>query len=135
MKCSFLLPLLVCAYPRSPIPSPNFIDPTGTYLLKGDVERNNIVGHFGEIIVRLLDSRTVAFCLYINNGYPEYASAAILDTLGYSDDIMHYRPSNDSTCSLVLSFHERDVELMEVFIDPHSGCGFTPGILTPAVFD
>lgn len=136
MKCPFLLPLLlVCAYPRSRYPSPNFIDPTGTYLLKGVVRRNNIIGHFGEIRVRMLDPRTVAFCLYINKGYPEYASAAILDTLAYADDIMHYRPANDSTCSLVLSFHPREVELMEVFMDPHSGCGFAPGVMAPAVFD
>jgi hypothetical protein len=136
MKCLFLLPvLLICADPPSRSLSPAFIDPTGTYLLKGVVKRNNIVGHFGEIRVRLLDPRTIAFCLYINNGYPQYASAAILDTLAYADDIMHYRPGNDSTCSLVLSFHERTVELMEVFLDPHSGCGFAPGVLAPAIFD
>ena len=136
MKCLFLLPLLViCTSPQYRHLSPTLIDPTGTYLLKGLVKRNNIIGHFGEIRVRLLDDRTVAFCLYINNGYPQYASAAILDTLAYADDIVHYRPGNDSTCSLVLSFHERTVELMEVFLDPRSGCGFAPGVMAPAIFD
>ena len=51
-----------------------FIDPTGTYLLKGEVKKNKIVGHSGEFRVRLLNANTVAMCLYLNKGEPGYES-------------------------------------------------------------
>jgi hypothetical protein len=115
-----------------PDKAPTFIDPTGTYILKGDVKKNNITGHFGELRVRLLDSQTVAFCFYLSSGYPDYKAAAILDTLQYADNSIHYQPKADSTCFFVLTFSARSVELMTVFSDPGSGCGFAPGAIVPA---
>ena len=109
-----------------------FINPTGTYILKGDVKKNNITGHFGELRVRLLDSQTVAFCFYLSSGFPDYAAAAMLDTLRYEDNSIHCRPGRDSTCSLILYFSARSVELMKVFTDPATGCGFAPGVIVPA---
>jgi hypothetical protein len=109
-----------------------FINPTGTYILKGDVKKNNITGHFGELRVRLLDSQTVAFCFFLSSGYPGYAAATMLDTLQYEEDnSIHYRPKRDSTCSLVLIFSARSVELMTVFTDPATSCGFAPGSIVP----
>ena len=112
-----------------------FIDPTGTYILKGDVKKNNITGHFGELRVRLLDSETVAFCLYLSSGYPDYKAATILDTLRYEENCIHYQPKVDSTCFLVLTFTARSVELMKVLSDPGSGCGFAKGVIVPATLD
>jgi hypothetical protein len=136
MRSVFLLSFLALyAQPHSPVDAATFINPTGTYLLKGEIRKNNITGHFGEIRVRLLDSQTVAFCFYISSGYPDYASGAAIDTLQYEDNnVVHYRPARDSTCFLVLTFGVRSVEIMEVLTDPHSGCGFSPGILVPATF-
>lgn len=134
MKSIFLLPLLVLHAPQALVSALPFINPTGTYLLKGEIKKNNITGHFGEIRVHLLDSQTVAFCLYISNGYPDYTSAAILDTLQYEENAVHYRPAHDSTCSLILTFSFRSVDIMKVTTDPYSGCGFKPGIDIPATF-
>lgn len=133
MKALSLLSfLLFCIQPKHPsADAPNFIDPTGTYTLKGNVKNNNITGHFGELRVHLLDSQTVAFCFYLSSGYPNYAAATILDTLEYNNNLIKFRPKGDSSCSLILMFSARSVELMKVYHDPSTGCGFTPGIIVP----
>jgi hypothetical protein len=134
MKGSFLLPLLLLGvFPRSV--APPFIDPTGTYILKGEVRKNKITGHSGEIRARLLDQHKVALCLYMNNGYPDYASGAMIDTLDYEEDRTFYQPAHDSSCFLIFIFRFRTVEIMEVYSDPHSGCGFQQGIMIPATFE
>jgi hypothetical protein len=134
MKSLFLLPLLLLGvFPKSV--TPPFVDPTGTYILKGEVKKNRITGHSGEIRARLLDQHKVAFCLYMNNGYPEYASGAMIDTLNYEGDRTYYHPANDSSCFIVFIFKSSSVELMEVYSDPHSGCGFPQGIMIPSIFD
>ena len=69
MKNWLYLPLLLISG-SLPVGSPDFINPTGIYLLKGEVKNNKIIGHSGELRVRLLDSITVAICLYLSKGYP-----------------------------------------------------------------
>ena len=133
MKSLFLL-LLCCLRLPSPNDEPAFIDPTGTYVLRGDVKKNNITGHYGEIRVRLLDKRTAAFCFYINNGYPNFASGAFLDTVGYEDNAFLFRPAKDSGCALILTFRVQYVDIMEVLKDPRSGCGLAPGVMKAATF-
>lgn len=132
MKSLFLLLLL-----NAPLKgiSPSFIDPTGTYILKGEVKKNKIVGHYGELRVRLLDPGTAAFCFYFNNGYPKYASIAMMDTLQYEENRMLYRITKDSSCSLMLLFNAHDVELIEVYRNPEnmSGCG--SDVLIPVNID
>jgi hypothetical protein len=132
MKSLFLLLLL-----NAPLrgKSPSFIDPTGTYILKGEIKKNRIVGHYGELRVRLLSPGTAAFCFYLNNGYPNYASVALMDTSIYEDNHLMYKLSKDTTCTLILLFNVHDVELMEIYSDPQNGCGYGPGLLIPAVFD
>lgn len=130
------LSLLLIIFLYSLIPGvPTFINPTGTYILKGEIKKNNIIGPYGELRVRLLDSQTVAFCFYLSRGYPDYTAAAIIDTLKYEDNAIHYQPKLDSACFLVLTFGARSVELMKVYSDSHSGCGFTPGVIVPVTFD
>ena len=133
MKSLFLM-LLCFVHPPFPKEEPSFIDPTGTYILRGDIKNNNIVGHYGEMRVRLLDRRTAAFCFYINNGYPNFASGAALDTLIYDDNRLQFRPARDSGCFLVLTFSLKSVEIMEVYGNPRSGCGFAPGVMDAATF-
>lgn len=115
--------------------SPTFINPTGTYLLKGKVNKSRIVGSFGELRVHLLDSGTIALTFYLNKGYPGYESGALLDTLHYKENFAIYRPMNDSTCAIHFSFEYWSVSVSEELSDPHSGCGFRPGVMVAAVFD
>jgi len=60
----FLSLFLLSGRPRGD--SPDFINPTGTYILKGEVKNARIIGHYGEIRVQLLDSGTIALCFYVN---------------------------------------------------------------------
>src|SRR5580700_2928717 len=79
----------------------SFIDPTGTYILKGTVKKNTIIGHSGEIRVKLLQLNRIALCFYINSGYPDYASGAFMDTLVYEDNLAKYNPVQDRACSIL----------------------------------
>jgi hypothetical protein len=133
MKNLFLL-LLCCAHLPLLKDEPAFIDPTGTYVLRGDVKKNNITGHHGEIRVRLLNKKTAAFCFYISNGYPKFLSGAFLDTVDYEDNRFLFRPAKDSGCALILTFSLRDVDIMEVLYDPRSACGLAPGVMEAATF-
>lgn len=111
----------------------DYVNPTGTYLLKGEVRNSQIVGHYGELRVRLLDSGKIALALYLNKGYPGYESGSFVDTLGYGDNRAVYTPGTDSSCSIVFSFELRAVEISQIVSNPRSGCGFRPGVLEPEV--
>ena len=112
-----------------------FIDPTGTYLLKGEVKKNKIVGRSGELRVRLLNENTVAMCLYVNKGDPGYESGFLLDTLHYEDNRFIYIPTDDASCAIYFLFKPRSVEIDRVSSNPLVECGFRPGVLEPSVFD
>ncbi len=111
-----------------------FVNPTGTYLLKGEVQDSKIIGHYGELRVRLLDSGTIALSFYVNEGYPNYEFGSLMDTIHYEDNRANYKPANDSACAIYFAFELRSVEIFQVLTDPHSGCGFRPGVIIPAVF-
>jgi len=128
--------LLLCVHSHvPPIHVSTFINPTGTYILKGNVKKNNITGHFGELRVNMLDSQTVAFCFYLSTGYPDYSVASMMDTLHYEDNCIHLQPKRDSTCALVLTFAARSVDLMTIYKDPATSCGFAPGVIVPATLN
>ncbi|MBS1661619.1 MAG: hypothetical protein JST68_11290 [Bacteroidetes bacterium] len=133
MKSFIFLPLLVLTG-FIPGKSSSFINPTGTYRLKGVVKNNKVTGHSGELRVRLLDENTVALCFYINAGYPGYQSGSVLDTLSYEENKVEYRPVKDTGCSVYFYFDLRKVNLLQVMSDPRSGCGFDPGAFAPLVF-
>lgn len=133
MKSFLLLPLLALTG-LVPGKVPSFVDPTGTYRLKGIVKNNKVTGHSGEIRVRLLDEHTVALCFYMNSGYPGYKSGSLLDTLGYEENRVAYTPSQDTSCSINFYFEQQKVNLLQVMSDPRSGCGFDPGVFAPVSF-
>src|SRR5450755_2368449 len=82
-----------------------FIDPTGTYILKGATTKNKVVGHSGEIRIKLLGKDRVAMCFYINKGSPGYESGSFLDTLSYNDDNEAvYTPAADPGCAFLFYF-------------------------------
>ena len=112
----------------------SFLDPTGTYRLRGTVKNNRTIGHSGELRARLLNEHTVAICFYINAGYPGYRSGALLDTVTYDDGEAEYHPPQDSSCEIHFYFEPQKVRLMEVMSDPRSGCGFAPGVFVPVAF-
>jgi hypothetical protein len=134
MKSLFLLSFLLLCRVLS-MSGQNFIDPTGTYLLKGEVKNGRIVGHSGELRVRLLNAGMVAMCLYLNKGYPGYESGFVLDTLQYAYNRFIYTPAGDSSCSIYFAFEQRTVEIFQSLTDPHAGCGFAPGVLIAAFFE
>lgn len=134
MKSLFYMPFLLLSTSYL-TDRPIFIDPTGTYLLKGEVKKNKIVGRSGELRVRLLNETTVAMCLYVNKGDPGYESGFILDTLHYEDNRFIYTPTNDTSCAIYFLFTIKSVEIDRVSSNPRVECGFRPGVLEPSIFD
>jgi hypothetical protein len=115
-------------------PLPDFIDPTGTYILMGTIKKNRITGHSGEIRVQLLDSHRIALCFYINKGYPGYESGSFMDTLPYDGSTTRYTPGKDSSCTILFYFRRKKVEIAETYSNPGAGCGFGNGVLISTVF-
>jgi hypothetical protein len=114
---------------------PSFLDPTGTYILKGEVKNNKIISHYGELRVQLLNSHAVALCFYINNGYPDYDHGSMLDTLRYEDQQAIYTPPGDSSCSIFFEFDFNSAKVSVAHRELHSACGFHPGVLVPALLE
>ncbi|HEY4336192.1 MAG TPA: hypothetical protein VGM89_09850 [Puia sp.] len=110
-----------------------FINPTGTYTLKGEVHDNKVVSHSGEIRVKLLHPQLLTLCFFIDKGYPGYESGAFLDTLQYEENSAVYA-SRDSGCMLRFYFKPTGVELIHIFSQNAGDCGFPPGVLTGAFF-
>jgi hypothetical protein len=144
MKSLFLLFIFMGSQPGEPAigfiapavsGAPTFIDPTGTYILKGATEKNKVVGHSGEIRVKLLGQDRVAMCFYINSGYPGYKSGSFLDTLLYNDENEAvYTPPADPGCAFLFYFRATSAETIQVYSDPGSGCGFGKGVMISALF-
>jgi hypothetical protein len=123
---------------RPPVPasgSTTFIDPTGTYILKGVVSKNVIKGHFGELRVKLLTNTRTAICFYLNSGYPDYRVGSFLDTLLYDEDHLQYNPTGAGDCLLYFYFKPQSAELQQSYSDPNSSCGFARGVIISTVFN
>jgi hypothetical protein len=125
---SFFLPGLLAADNNQ-----TFINPTGTYILKGEVKDNKVISHSGEIRVKLLRPEQLALCFYIDKGYPGYESGSFWDTLDYEDNQAVFR-ATDTGCILRFNFKRNGVELVHIFSQAGSDCGFSPGVLTGAFF-
>ncbi|HXD79086.1 MAG TPA: hypothetical protein VN616_14815 [Puia sp.] len=132
MRSIFLLPLIP-AVAGIFTADQEYVNPTGTYVLKGEIRNSRIVGHYGELRARLIDSNTVALAFYLNKGYPGYESGAFLDTLRYDDNRAVFRPRADSSCAFYFSFDPHAVEVDKGSSDPNSGCGFSLGVIIPAI--
>jgi len=113
---------------------PEFIDPTGTYILKGVIEKNVIKSHYGELRVKLLNRQLAAVCFYINTGYPDYKSGSFLDTLPYEEDHLQYKPPGKDDCSLFFYFGPQAAEIQQAYADPHSSCGFAKDVIISTFF-
>ena len=111
-----------------------FIDPTGTYILKGDVKKNHILNHSRKIRVKLIDPHRVAMSFYINKGYPGYESGSFIDTLVYDENMARYSPASDPDCSILFAFGPTSAEIQQVYSNPNCNCGFGKGILISTFF-
>ena len=136
MRRLFIIPIaLLCQALLCSGVTREFIDPTGTYTLTGHVRKNQVKGHSGEIRVELLDSSRVAISCYINKGYPNYEAGSIIDTVAYDENVARYQPSCDSTCTIIFHFYPKTVELLGLYSNPRTSCGFASGVMTAAVFE
>ncbi len=59
MRRLLFIPLMVLSG-FVPGKTSSFLNPTGTYILKGKVKNNRVTGHSGELRVRLLDDHKIA---------------------------------------------------------------------------
>lgn len=131
-----LLILIIGGYSFIPtVSSPKFIDPTGTYILKGETRKNRIVSHSGEIRIKLLDSQTVAMSFFICKGYPGYEKGSFVDTLAYENNRVLYHPAQDGGCTVSFWFDGESASTEQYFTDPTSPCGFAKGVMIAASFE
>jgi hypothetical protein len=112
-----------------------FVNPTGTYILKGLVEKNVITSHHGEIRAKLLQKDKLVLCFYLNKGYPGFESASFIDTLTYHDNQARYIPPGDTTCNIVYLFTGVSANVTLIYSNPQCTCGFAKGVIAPAVFE
>jgi hypothetical protein len=112
-----------------------FVDPTGTYVLKGEITKNKIMGHSGEIRVKLLESSKVAVSFYINKGYPDYAAGSFTDTLLYRENEARWTPSAFPDYTILIAFKPRAAETMQLFDGEEPRSSFGQGVMVSAVFE
>jgi hypothetical protein len=106
-----------------------FINPTGTYVLKGEVYKGEIKGNYGEIRVKLLDNSFLAIAMYSNKGFPDYTSASFTDTVVYADNKAVHISKSDPSCQLVFAFETEGLNINQIYTDPGSTCGFGKGVI------
>lgn len=105
------------------------LNPTGTYILKGENQKGEIKGNFAEIRVKMLDESRLAVSFYSNKGYPEYTSGSFTDTLNYLENKAIHYSKLDTACQIVFEFEVEGLSLTQVYSDPKSTCGFEKGVL------
>ena len=111
------------------------IDPTGTYILKGKLEKNIIKGHNGEIRAKLLSENKLLLSFYLNNGYPNFDSAFFTDSFYYFDNRISYHSPTDTDCIISFEFNENSIQIFFVHSELECKCGFSKGIIIPATFE
>jgi hypothetical protein len=113
----------------------NFIDPTGTYILKGEKQRNEILGNFAEIRIKLLTDSLLAFTMYCNKGYPDYTGGWLTDTISYFDNRAIHFSKIDASCQIQFDFGNDRMHIKTVYTNPSSTCGFEKGVLPLGYID
>lgn len=135
--------MIVCGF-TSPIeaqvlskvhPKKKFINPTGTYILKGKQKGNETYGYFGHVYVQYLGKQKVIVKFYLCKGYMSYSSGSFYDTLHYQNNTTVYRPTEyDSTCKVIFTFYPNRVVVEEQTANFNNGCGFGHGVVANSVF-
>jgi hypothetical protein len=133
---NILLILVITGFSFNPTPDKRdkFIDPTGTYILKGETKRGRIVSHSGEVRIKLLDEHKVGICFFISKGYPGYETGSFVDSLEYDNNRILYKPEG-SGCTVAFWVDEMSLSTEQYFTDPRSACGFPAGVMVSASFE
>jgi hypothetical protein len=124
--------LLLCCIAQHSFSQPSRnvgINPTGTYVLKGEKHKREIKGHYGEVRAKLIDDSLLAIAMYSNTGYPAYNSVSFTDTIPYSDNRAVYTSKYDPSCQLVFAFETGGLSIKQIYTDPASTCGFGKGVM------
>ncbi len=107
----------------------SFVDPTGTYILKGKFTKSELKGHYGEIRVKLLDSSSIAMTFYMNSGYPAYFDGFFIDTLNYDGARAAFSCRGGNYYKIAFRFTRDEVEISQAYMDPHYSCSFPKGVI------
>jgi hypothetical protein len=134
-KCFLALALIlvtVLSYGQN-----SYVNPTGSYILKGKKLKNDERANHGEVHVILIDNNRLAISFYYNKGYPSYNSGSFVDTLDYVDNKAVYtydepeRPTSD--CKLTFTFHNKKVAIIHEAEDYNYSCGFGMGVVASGI--
>jgi hypothetical protein len=133
---SFTFPTVVQAQALTKAhPKKSFINPTGTYILKGQEKGDETYGYFGHVYVQYVAKRKVVVKFYICKGYMSYSSGRFYDTLLYQNNTAVYGPAEyDSTCKIILRFYPNRVVVDEQTANFNNGCDFGHGVVANAIF-
>jgi len=112
-----------------------FIDPTGTYTLKGNVERNIIKGLNGQIKAKLFTENKLALSYHVDSGFPDYKKAVFTDTIFYDGNEARYHSVKDDDCTIVFKFSKDAVNILLIHTDPGCTCGYEKGLIVPVSFE
>ena len=129
-KTILILILNFAIYASFSQPSPSFfLNPTGTYILKGEKHKSEIKGNFAEVRVKLIGDSLLAIAMYCNKGYPEYTSGSFTDTMTYADNRAVHSSKYDPSCQIIFSFDTDGLNIKQVYTDPASTCDLGKGVL------
>lgn len=123
--------LLSCASP------PKNVDPTGTYILGSENQKNDeeSYGYYGKVQVKKLSANRILMTFGVNKGAPSYNSGSFIDTLYYRDNKAIYTdPSSDSTCKITFIFSSAGITVKEETADFNFGCGFGHGVVADGFY-
>jgi hypothetical protein len=115
----------------------NYVNPTGSYTLKGKKLKNGERANHGEVHVKLIDNNRLAISFYYNKGYPSYNSGSFVDTLDYVDNKAVYTYDEPeipiSDCRLTFTFHKQKVTINHEAEDYNYSCGFGMGVVASGI--
>jgi hypothetical protein len=104
---------------------PGDLDPTGTYILKGQKVRQEITGINGEVKVKKLRGNLVVVSATFNSGSPDFETIQITDTINYA--MNKAIVASGKACQLVFRFQKNGVNISNVYTGSPSPCGFSDG--------
>jgi hypothetical protein len=115
----------------------NYVNPTGSYILKGKKLKNGERANHGEVQVKLIDKNRLAISFYYNKGYPSYNSGSFVDTLEYVDNKAVYTYDEPerliSDCKLTFTFDKKKVTINHQAEDYNYSCGFGMGVVASGI--
>ncbi|MFD2247843.1 hypothetical protein [Pontibacter ruber] len=113
-----------------------YLDPTGSYILRGKKLKEGEKGSYGELHVKLISKDRLAISFYYDKGYPSYNSGSFVDTLEYNYNraVYIYNEAFDpSDCKLTFTFEKKAVVIKHEASNYNYSCGFGTGVIANTV--